>query len=592
MKAFKIMILVLAGTFASLAAHSQCGSAQGNETSFGSGSWIGYFYDGANNFTSANYQGYNTESEIFDQSFCGSNCSYAINGCSVNTETFTVRYKMRKNFSNGFYRITIGADDGVRLSVDNGSTYAINGWNLQSYTTFSTIVRLNGDTRMILEYYENTGDNRVSFNYTFLGSSFGGTVSASQNICGSVPIDPSPFANIESAMFISGTPNYQWQVSSDNSTWSNISGATSEAYDVPAGFTAGSTQYYRRAATRGGTTAYSNTLTVTAYSNSVAGDQITYGNGSWIGYVYDGRDNFSSNYLGEIFESEIFDESFGGSNITRGTTGCNFQTETFSVRFRMQKYFSCGDYQFTIGADDGVRLSIDGGSTWLVNDYSDHGYRTATSALTSITEGTYNLVLEYFENGGGNRVTFNYAMTSCILPVTWHSIEATASQGANTISWETASEKDNDGFVVERSIDGKTFENIGWVKGSGTTTDQHAYEYRDVNPEMGVNYYRLKQVDFDGKFDYSKIVSAENHFVKEKEMHLYPNPARDYVMVTNVTTELPSLRLTSILSGNVVFPAYESSTGFNLQDVPPGIYIALLVDGETSVQERLIVLEH
>jgi len=52
------------------------------------------------------------------------------------------------------------------------------------------------------------------------------------------------------------------------------------------------------------------------------------------------------------------------------------------------------------------------------------------------------------------------------------------------------------------------------------------------------------------------------------------------------------LRLTNILSGNVIFPVYESSTGFNLQDVPAGIYVALVVDGETSIQERLIVLEH
>ncbi|HRX00039.1 MAG TPA: hypothetical protein P5280_11140, partial [Cyclobacteriaceae bacterium] len=196
MKAFKLIMLVLAGAFTSIVSYGQCGSAQGNETSFGSGSWIGYFYDGANNFTSANYQGYSTESEIFDQSFCGSNCSYTINGCGVTTETFTVRYKMRKTFADGFYRITIGADDGVRLSVDNGSTYAINGWNLQSYSTFSSIIRLNGDTRMILEYYENSGDNRASFNYTFLGSSFGGTVSASQNICGSLPIDPAAFTNV------------------------------------------------------------------------------------------------------------------------------------------------------------------------------------------------------------------------------------------------------------------------------------------------------------------------------------------------------------------------------------------------------------
>lgn len=592
MKSLKIILVVLAILFA-MRGYSQCGSAQGNQNSFGNDSWIGYFYDGMDNFSSSNYQGYSTETEIFDQSFCGNNCNYAINGCSVNTETYTVRYKMKKNFTDGIYRITIGGDDGVRLSVDNGATYVIDAYSLHSYNTYTAIVHLSSVTRLILDYYENSGDNRVSFSYTYLGSSYGGLVADNQDICASsATVDPAAFTNSEDAMFTTGAASFQWEVSTDNASWSAVSGATSATYDIPAGYPAGTKRYYRRKASRGASVAYSNTVTVQSSSNASAGDQVSFGNESWIGYVYDGRDNFSSNYKGEIFEPVSFDESFGGSNTTKSTTGCDFQTETFSVRFKMKKTLSCGDYTFTIGADDGVRLSIDGGSTWLVSDYSDHGYRTLNSSSTNLTAGSYDFVLEYFENGGGNRVTFSYNMISCVLPVTWYSFEGAAKEGYNEIEWKTASEENNEGFSIERSNDGLSFVEIGWANGNGTTTTQHAYTFEDNQPLEGVNYYRLKQVDFDGKFEYSEIISITSIATNVKEeIQLYPNPSREYVQVQTTSNDDPQMQLINVLAGQVIEPPYEGNGKFNLLGVPAGIYVAKIVVAGETYQERVIVQE-
>lgn len=591
MKRLRI-ILAIVGVLIGLNGFAQCGSAQGDEITFGTGNWIGYFYDGANNFTSGNYQGYNTEAEIFNQTFCGNNCAYAINGCSVTTETFTVRYKMNKNFSNAIYRFTIGGDDGIRLSVDNGATYLINGYINQAYTTYNGVAHLNGSSNLILDYFENSGNNRVSFSYTNMGDSYGGMVSASQNICGSGTIDPAAFTSTEPAMFTSGTVTYQWQQSNDNSVWTNVSGATSVTYDIPSGFPAGVTRYYRRMATNGAAlTAYSNTLSIVSSSNTGAGDQVSYGSGSWIGYVYDGANNFTSNYKGELFETEIFDESFGGSNTTTSTTGCDFQTETFSVRFKMRKNFSCGDYTFTIGADDGVRLSIDGGATWLVNDYSNHGYRTLSSPPTSITDGTYELVIEYYEAGGGNRVTFDYSVVSCTLPVTWYSFEGVAKSGYNELEWKTAIEENNEGFSVERSADGMLFEEIGWVNGNGTTTDQKSYLFEDTNALEGNNYYRLKQIDYDGNFEYSEIISVISVVeTNDIQITIYPNPSVDYVQIQASTSKAdPSMQLVNVLLGQVIAPSYQGDGRFNLQNVPAGIYVARIQIGEAQFHERLIV---
>ncbi len=88
------------------------------------------------------------------------------------------------------------------------------------------------------------------------------------------------------------------------------------------------------------------------------------------------------------------------------------------------------------------------------------------------------------------------------LPVELVSFNVEGSVRTAILKWVTASEKDNDYFSVERSSDGKNFEVIGTVGGSGTTSVPISYEYKDANPFLGNSYYRLKQTDFNGQFEY------------------------------------------------------------------------------------------
>jgi len=138
------------------------------------------------------------------------------------------------------------------------------------------------------------------------------------------------------------------------------------------------------------------------------GDQTTYGtNNVWIGYVYQGK-TFGT-YAGWVNEGAVsspnFDESFGGTNTTYNTAGCPITTENFAVRYKLTKTFTSGTYIITVGGDDGYRFSLDGGSTWAINNWNDHSYTSTPDTIT--LNGSYNMVLEYYENGGDNRVTFN-----------------------------------------------------------------------------------------------------------------------------------------------------------------------------------------
>lgn len=112
---------------------------------------------------------------------------------------------------------------------------------------------------------------------------------------------------------------------------------------------------------------------------------------------------------------------------------------------------------------------------------------------------------------------------STVLPVALAYFKAEASPGGSVnISWQTASEVNCDYFSVERSNDGSDFEIISRVQGAGNSSTTREYSYVDDNPHSPVSYYRLKQVDFDGKFEIFKTVPVNLKPVQE--LLIFPNP--------------------------------------------------------------------
>jgi len=119
------------------------------------------------------------------------------------------------------------------------------------------------------------------------------------------------------------------------------------------------------------------------------------------------------------------------------------------------------------------------------------------------------------------------------LPVELTTFEASATPTGNYLTWQTASELNNAGFEIERSTDAKTWEILDLVTGNGTSLEAHDYEYIDVNPKTSINYYRLKQIDFDGQFEYSKTVVVSIEKSNTAPINIYPNPVQDNLTVEN-----------------------------------------------------------
>jgi len=115
--------------------------------------------------------------------------------------------------------------------------------------------------------------------------------------------------------------------------------------------------------------------------------------------------------------------------------------------------------------------------------------------------------------------------SSTALPVKLTYFTAKRVESRSQLDWATSLEIDNDRFEVERSKDAVSFELMGTVKGAGNTSAPQTYRLFDEAPIQGWNYYRLKQIDFDGKSEYSNTVAL--YFDGENfSIVLYPNPAK------------------------------------------------------------------
>jgi hypothetical protein len=112
---------------------------------------------------------------------------------------------------------------------------------------------------------------------------------------------------------------------------------------------------------------------------------------------------------------------------------------------------------------------------------------------------------------------------SSALPVTLIFFKAVLSQKSISLKWATASEINFDHFELEKSFDGITFFKLTAVQGNGTTNVRHDYDANDSQPSIGMNYYRLKSIDFDGYTETFETTVVE--FTGEKSLTVYPNPS-------------------------------------------------------------------
>jgi hypothetical protein len=225
----------------------------------------------------------------------------------------------------------------------------------------------------------------------------------------------------------------------------------------------------------------------------------------------------------------------------------------------------------------------------------------STLATTGGCDGGNNIVIGSTSascDGSGSGTDFSFAqvytaggMTSTGLPITLSTFQARSEEGGALITWKVSTEINNDKMLVERSKDGQRFREIGQVKGRGTSTIPFEYQYFDNNPGTGDTYYRLKQVDFNGSFEYSKVIALNTEgFI---QLYIYPNPTRERIFVRSTEeVVLAGLHLFDGL-GRKFLLQWSGGNGLYEavlpQGLPTGLYILSDVtgahQGKISVQQ-------
>jgi hypothetical protein len=123
-----------------------------------------------------------------------------------------------------------------------------------------------------------------------------------------------------------------------------------------------------------------------------------------------------------------------------------------------------------------------------------------------------------------------------VVPVELISFSAIQNGKDIVLEWQTATETNNSGFEIQKAND-EEWESIGFVPGYGTTTERHHYSFIDENVLLGFYQYRLKQIDFDGAFSYSKTIELE--ITSPSEYQLYQNYPNPFNPSTKISWQLP-----------------------------------------------------
>jgi hypothetical protein len=180
-----------------------------------------------------------------------------------------------------------------------------------------------------------------------------------------------------------------------------------------------------------------------------------------------------------------------------------------------------------------------------------------------------------------------------VLPVTWLSFEARQENKIVNLEWVNTAEINNAGFEVERSADGANFNSIGKVSPGRDLNDINVYTYNDEAPLKGINYYRIKQVDHDGKVNYSQIRSVM-FLNKDVDVMVWPNPASESLVIDlGIHEEEGTIKIVSP-TGMIIFNQPYTSTvqrvSLDITSLEAGMYGVMVESPNAKHINKLVVI--
>ena len=255
------------------------------------------------------------------------------------------------------------------------------------------------------------------------------------------------------------------------------------------------------------------------------------------------------------------------------------------------------DTNLADGPDDLAYLRLayadEGGFVWsgLTTTYT--GNLNAGSA----TATTETIPFSGTRATGKKIVTFaSTKAQNLLLPIELLSFSAHCNGNTIDIDWTTASERNNDYFVLEKSLDAMNYTEYARVAGAGNSIEQIDYSYTDYDYYGGDVYYRLVQVDYDGTRTYSEIISAKcSNWEADPSISVFPNPFSSEltIVLENFRNEPASIEIYDVMGRTVKqmqvdSPRNDYETTFNLDDVPSGIYNVRVRTSGSTLNRQIV----
>ncbi len=242
-------------------------------------------------------------------------------------------------------------------------------------------------------------------------------------------------------------------------------------------------------------------------------------------------------------------------------------------------------------SDNAFKITPGGVITEIIDATGDGGGNILDNPRSVVLDGLGNAYV------GGSASDNVFRISNVILPVELSSFRAEQKNQHINLTWLTNTELNNESFEIQRSRDGIEFNRIGEIKGSGTTYEQQEYIFIDENPGAAMNYYRLKQKDLDGQFEYSKIVVINFRSSGDQIGAFYPNPSPsaevnlNYYSKENKEISLSFYDLAGnlVLARTIALSEGMNYLNFDFSTFEQHFYIAMFDDGAKKAYRKFMI---
>jgi hypothetical protein len=330
---------------------------------------------------------------------------------------------------------------------------------------------------------------------------------------------------------------------------------------------------------------------------------------SYVGITDNGNLDFTGDFTVAMgFYSTGSNGGVFDNNLNNNGYGAYYHTGLGGLRFNVGNV-SIGP--ISIPVNGWVALAfVKNGTTCTI--YRDGAPVASGTVTTFASSYTYPFVLGQLRDVSANYLPsngrmdelrfYNRALTateintliSFSLPLQLGNLTAVRQRNTIQLNWETLSELNTSHFVIERSTDGQRFTAIGQLAAMGNSQSKLAYQYPDAQPAAGINFYRLKMVDLDGAFTYSRVIAVKNE-EGIITLQLFPNPTTDVLQLQIPSTEKTTASIAIadmnghvLQSNSISLVEGNNASSISVRQLTPGMYQLIITRGEVKQTKTFI----